>query len=319
MDYRRTAKGRKRSWYGAKRYVKHALAWPGVHLVTRVIAKAAGQNRAGRLPAPARLKEVRGTAHGESFVMLRPDICVVAKELYWGKGVRPRPEDALAVEVFAILATESRVVLDVGAYTGLFTLVAGKVNLQTRLHAFEIVPDVFEWLTKNCIRNNIFDRCHLHALGLGTPDTTVRVPSTSSDSALPSFYSTDLVFEDGVLVPIESLDSQISLITSGPVLIKIDVEGTENQILRHGQEFLARFEPDILCEVLHGSANGLELEALLGSDYRYYLVTATHLQEQTSVEPNEQYRDWLFSKRDQVQLGSLGIPTSVDHERIRQS
>lgn len=54
----------------------------------------------------------------------------MAKELYWGKaGARPQPADDFAVRMFAAaLARPADVMLDVGAYTSLFTLVGTTVN-----------------------------------------------------------------------------------------------------------------------------------------------------------------------------------------------
>jgi hypothetical protein len=122
MDYRRSEIGRKRSWYGLKRHVKKVLSLRLPHALLRgVVRFMPGLRQGGRLPAPASLREVEGRVAGTRFVMLRPDRCVVAKELYWGHGQRPRPEDHFAVELFARVAKRSDIMLDVGAYTGLFT------------------------------------------------------------------------------------------------------------------------------------------------------------------------------------------------------
>jgi FkbM family methyltransferase len=66
--------------------------------------------------------------------------------------------------------------LDVGAYTGIFTLVGTLVNPNLKAHAFEIVPDVYDALRENCARNGILDRTTLHHVGVGKPETHVRVP-----------------------------------------------------------------------------------------------------------------------------------------------
>ena len=61
-----------------------------------------------------------------------------------------------------------------------------------------------------------------------------------------------------------SLDSLVDQVPSdGRAIMKVDVEGTENEVLRYGQGFLAAHTPDIVCEVLHGVADGPVLESLL--------------------------------------------------------
>lgn len=90
MDYRKTQISRKRSWYGLKRYVKRVLSLRLPHALLRAVVRLApGLERSGRLPAPASLREVEGRVAGTRFVMLRPDRCVVAKELYWVTAVGP--------------------------------------------------------------------------------------------------------------------------------------------------------------------------------------------------------------------------------------
>lgn len=296
-DYRATRTGRRRSWYGLKKHAKAFLALRIPHAVLRMLVRIRPSlRRDGRLPAPARLKEVEGEAGGVRFVMLRPDRCIVAKELYWGAGRRPRPEDDNAVALFAALARRADVMLDIGAYTGLFTLVGTKVNPYLRAHAFEIVPDVCRALHENCVRNGVLDRVVLHNEGIGAPDAAMVVPSDSVGSALPDFYSSRLHFETGTRVPFRALDSMIGSIPAGSrVLLKIDVEGTENEVFRHGQAFLAAFRPSILCEVLHGVADGSELEPLLAPHgYRFYLVRGDDLLPANGIEPHPLFRDWLF-------------------------
>ena len=265
--------------------------------------------RNGRLPAPAHVKEIEGRADGARFVMLHPDRCVVAKELYWGEGGRPRAEDDFAVQLFASLARRSDVILDIGAYTGIFTLVGTRVNPQLTAHAFEIVPDVYQALFENCARNGVLDRATLHPVGIGKPDAQVRLPEASADSALPDFYSSRLRFDTGVLVPFRSLDSLASLVPAGSrVVVKVDVEGTEDEVFRYGQDFLASFRPQILCEVLPEVANSGDLEALLAPHgYRFYLVRAADLQAVESLEPDVRFRDWLFTTLEPGELRAHGL------------
>lgn len=313
MDYSKTQVGRRRNWYGLKSYVKRFLSMRVPHALLRaVVSFAPGLERSGRLPAPAHLREVEGRVAGARFVMLRPDRCVVAKELYWGHGRRPKPEDDFAVELFAKVAKRSDVMLDVGAYTGLFTLVGSMVNPDLIAHAFEIVPEVYQGLFDNCVRNNVLHRVTLHHMGLGEDRALMRVPAFSRDSALPSFYSSRLHFDTGVLVRFVSLDSFAERLPAGSrVVVKVDVEGTENEVFRNGQRFLASFRPEILCEVLEGVGDGPELEKLLSPHgYRFYLVRERDLLPSDRIEPSPRFRDWFFTALDPETLSADGVPVA---------
>jgi FkbM family methyltransferase len=304
-DYRATAEGRRRSWFGAKRYVKRFLALRVPHAVMRgVLRFVPGLRRTGRLPAPTRLDEVPGHVLDVSFVMLRPHLDEVAKELYWGGGTRPHAADRFALELFARSARGADVAMDIGAYTGIFTLVAALADPDVEVHAFEVVPDIYTAIVDNCARNDVLHRVTLHHVGLGDPERIARFPAVSALSALPSFYSSRLSFEDGVRVRFRSLDSFVPEVASGSrVLMKVDVEGTENEIFEHGGRFLSTFRPDILCEVLPGVGDGRGLEALLGPHgYRFYRVGEGRLDAADHIVPTAAARDWFFTTRERGDL-----------------
>jgi FkbM family methyltransferase len=311
-DYRATIAARKQRWFGLKGGVKWFLSLALPHAVLRRVVGRVPRLRSGRLPAPARLKEVEGMVRGHHFVMLSPDRCENAKELYWGRGLRTKPEDAVSLEAVARLAGDARVFVDIGAYTGLFTLAATAVSGTLEAHAFEIVPAVAAALRANIERNGVADRATVHPEGVGDPATTMRVPSGAEGSALPSFYSSRMHFSEGARVPFRSLDSVADLIGAGRgVVMKIDVEGTENAVFRFGQGFLDRYGPDMLCEVLEGVADGPELQSMLEPHgYRFYLVRHDGLAGQRTIVPDVRFRDWLFSRRDPDELAAAGIPVT---------
>ena len=126
------------------------------------------------------------------------------------------------------------------------------------------------------------------------------VPPSTMDSALPSFYSSRMHFETGVTVPFRSLDSIAADIPSDSrVVMKVDVEGTENDVFRNGRGFLRTFKPDILCEVLHGVADPAEVQRLLEPHgYRFWLVRDSGLELRKDIEPDPKFRDWAFSTHD---------------------
>ena len=77
------------------------------------------------------------------------------------------------------------------------------------------------------------------------------MPSGKGGSALPSFYSSRMHFEKGEVVTFRSLDSIGALLPAeARVVMKVDVEGTEDAVFEGGQVFIETFRPDILCEVL---------------------------------------------------------------------
>jgi FkbM family methyltransferase len=245
--------------------------------------------------------------------MLNPYRCENAKDLYWGDGRRTDAPDRLALDAVAALAREADVFLDVGAYTGLFTLATTAIAPDIVVHAFEIVPAVADALEANVRRNGIEDRVTVHREGIGEHGASILMPTGEGGSALPSFYSTNMRFENGEVVFLRSLDSVGELLSVGAsVLMKIDVEGTEGAVFESGQRFLEGFRPEILCEVLLGKADGSRLDTLLRpAALRRYLVTSSSLVERKQIVPDRRFRDWLFSRRSPEQLRALGLPVTT--------
>lgn len=299
-------RARRQSWYGAKRFVKTALSHPLLHPILRSTAPRLSRIRVGRLPAPRELIEVNASVDGGDFIMLRPDRCEIAKELYWGDGRRPEPEDAYAIDLVVRLTGDARTFFDVGAYTGIFSLATLAVHPDLRAHAFDMVPPVVRMLRANMARNGFVDRVVVHQAGVGDPALTARMPSVDSGSALPSFLSSDMEFDDGEDVGFMSLDSLTDAV-EGPVVMKVDVEGGEPDVFAHGSRFLAAHRPDVLCEVL-ADADGPRLEELLSvHGYRYFHVGADSIRERPGIVPDDAVRDWLFTVRAPAELRRIGV------------
>jgi FkbM family methyltransferase len=315
---RETLARRRQGWFGLKKYVKELGSYPIPHAILRLTSRFVPAFRTGRLPAPRGLGEVAATVDDATFTMLRPDRCEIAKELYWGHGRRPRAEDALALDVVARLARHADVFVDVGAYTGVFTLATTAANLALTAHAFEIVPAVADLLEQNLRRDGVADRVIVHREGVGDPASTMVVPPGVGGSALPSFYSSRMHFDHGVRVGFVALDSLSDAVPEDRrVVMKVDVEGTERAVFEHGAAFLARARPDILCEVLFERAEPDVLNTIFAPlGYSFYLVREHDLLAWPTIVPNRRFRDWLFSRRDAADLARLGFtiagPPSTD-------
>lgn len=306
---------RRMGWHGVKAYVKRFLGWRPLNLllvpIWRHLSGMVTPQQTWRFPVNRRT--VLGVAAGKSFRMLFPMRCSIAKELYWNKGLRESPADRLALDLFCQLARSADVVFDIGANTGLFAMAAAASNPETRIHAYEIVPDVVVHLVSNLVENEMLSQVEVHSYGIGSSDTTMRVPSQAGASALPSAFSSKIEFSDGARVMFQTLDQQ-SLFAEGAssVLLKIDVEGTENEILSHGNAFLARFSPDIICELLPEECKVEDVDShLRANQYKCYKILPDRLQWEPVLKPDTTYHDWLFTALDVGELARRISPLRV--------
>ncbi|MCA1782610.1 MAG: FkbM family methyltransferase [Intrasporangiaceae bacterium] len=302
--------------------MKRVVALPGVNGVARaVVLRRRGAGAAARLPAPVTVRQVEGRVGDVAFVMNDPAQCILAKELHWGRGHRPRSQDQFALEVFARLAAQADHVLDIGSYTGIFSLVAAKANPVIGVDAFEIVPSNFLACWGNVITNDLVGRVDVHLQGVGARGS-IRMPPATHGSALPDFWSVEDTDGDGdgVAVPVETLDRIMADLAGrrsrqGPNwLVKVDVEGHETALVTAGRDSITRHRPTFLMEILPGADTASLTEVLGPAGYRYYLITEDRLHEADRLRGEDDYRDWLITTLAPHELESLGVPVDQDGE-----
>lgn len=273
------------NWGGWKRPLRDALLWPPVNALARLVS--------ARVPVSA----PSATFHGYGFdvSLLRPRDCQVATELARNNGRFAHRSDDVVLEHFQKLVRESATFLDIGAYTGLFSLVAAKANPNIRVHAFEIVPETFLLAQSNVIANDLVGRVSLHLHGLGDRPSEVHIPATLNTASLPSSLSLGSAFSGGVRIPVDRLDDLLPDL-AGPMVIKIDVEGFEPQVLAGAYKTLERLKPDIIIEVLRDQ--GAEVEALLlPLGYKFWHFTDGGLVQRERLQGVRVQRDWLLTCR----------------------
>ena len=305
-DYLSSSWHRRQNWFGLKKYVKAGLGFRPLNVpLARGLRRVLSPTRARRLPVS--VAEVEANVGFHTVVMLCPAKCSIAKELFWGNGHRVDAQERFALELFAELARSSATVLDIGSNTGLFSLVAAVSNLSADVHAFEIVPDVYILLVRNVVRNGLANRIACHLRGVGQDGFEMTLPPNSEGSSLPSAYSSRLVFDSGVRVRFDSLDGLVPIFRQhGPTLIKIDVEGTEDDIFKGAERFTREREPDFLCEILPGESSQTTVSDFLDRHgYAAYKIRETALEASDSVKADERYHDWFFTKRRDSEVAEI--------------
>src|SRR5690606_26973034 len=93
------------------------------------------------------------------------------RALFW-RGLRGEWE-AETIPVFQEFARHAKVILDIGANTGVYSLLACSVSDAAKVHSFEPVPRVYELLLRNVEVNNFAGRCEPHAVAISNQDSEV--------------------------------------------------------------------------------------------------------------------------------------------------
>lgn len=168
-------------------------------------------------------------------------------------------------EAIAARLRPGSVFYDVGANVGFFTLLAGRIVGPTgRVESFEAVPANAGCVTRNAARNDLGQvGVHAVAVGRAAGVATLHLAVHPGGAVLASAGAPPDA-AGTIEVPVVVLDE---LVETGalppPDLVKIDVEGAEEDVLAGLRRTIERHHPALLIEVDGPAA--ADLEARVGA------------------------------------------------------
>ncbi|GAA2084251.1 FkbM family methyltransferase [Actinomadura alba] len=235
---------------------------PGLQRLVR-----AGAGRGYVAPAVWRRLQPLGqwTLHapdGTPFVYDAVEHDGLARHIVW---TDMRDWESTTQPVLFDLARRSEVFVDVGAYSGIYTLLACVANPRLRAVAFEPNPVKLPQLRSNVIVNGLQDRVTIvgKALAAEAGCATLTIPSDDSAASLgtarPSVRTVDVDVTTG--------DEALGDLPVG--LIKIDVEGFEPEVINGMPRLLRTWRPRIIAECLNPDSLDKVRESASAFGYRH--------------------------------------------------
>lgn len=172
--------------------------------------------------------------------------------------------------------TPHPVIMDVGANIGTHAIAWAKAVPDATCYAFEPVPANRALLERNVARHTLSERVFCEPQALGADNGTAMLHECD-DAAYSSLRDTGRrpvtnIYE----VPVTTIDSYI-LDHGLPAvdLIKIDVEGLEDDVLRGAERTIERFHPHLFVEISAENQNGDpdgSVRGLLNRGYEAYVI-----------------------------------------------
>jgi FkbM family methyltransferase len=213
----------------------------------------------------------------------------VGMPIYWQGLDAYEPE---TVRLFPELVREARVFFDIGASTGLFSLLAASLNPDLRVRAFEPLPRAYDQLVRNIALNDFSGR--IEAINTAVGGTTGMAPFYVPEGIVPmsaSLSGIGMHRPHRIAVAVDTIDNFCRMHPM-PDLVKIDVEGLEHEVLEGMQDVIRQRQPALILEVL-SDAPFAALHSLLAG-YRFGLITASGVRWQDTIEPSAgPERNWL--------------------------
>lgn len=255
-----------------------------------------------RVPV-ARIVEVRSPFCDAPVLLDAGGVDPIASLLYWRGSAGWEPE---TLPVFLRLVNSGMTVLDVGANTGLFSLLGARRAPSVTVHAIEPVPRVFTMLESNVVLNQ-FTNISCHRLALSDQQGTVTMYVPNDDIPVMSSLLPDWrPGSDRIHVDAQTLDQFVTCRGLTDVdVIKIDTEGTEDAVLAGAQETLSTQQPFVICEVLSaGKTAGALTERLTAAGYRFFLLSqdGPRATDRVLGNPTGGCQNYLFVPRSRLEL-----------------
>jgi len=239
---------------------------------------------------------------GKSFEIIHYGF-EIENELFW-RGIQNGWEK-VSLGLWIQLSQISDVIFDIGANTGVYSLVARTINSNARVFAFEPVERTFNKLIKNCLLNKyddiicfqkavsnysgraiIYDSMEEGILSVTVNQNLQNSSTKVKECEIETVTLKNIIKEN----KIQKID-----------LMKIDVETHEPEVLEGFGEYLKIFQPTLLIEILSDEA-GERIKALIeGIDYLYFNIDENNGIRQVSVIGRSDYYNYLFCRKEIAQ------------------
>jgi FkbM family methyltransferase len=178
----------------------------------------------------------------------------IAGDSLWEYMFYARSFEDLERSIFLKLSQDVRIVLDVGANIGLYTLmIAGKSAWNGKVYAVEASPQEFKKLSAVVSKNRLKNVELINAAAGHEEGSILFEESLVGYGALNRIVDSKDPIRDGsrrISIPVISLDRILKNEEYGAVgLVKLDVEGSEIQVLKGMKNILRSGRPTILIEM----------------------------------------------------------------------
>jgi len=249
---------------------------------------------------------------GQSLSLLSDGRDWIATLIAWNGLDGFEPE---TIRIYLQLLENTGTVLDIGANTGLYALIAAAHRPSRAIYAFEPLPGAFDRLVRNVEANGLRNITPVQAavanfdgeVALYVPDKVV-VPRSAS--TLQGFRKA----AQTLTVPALKLDTYVESNRIEQIdLLKVDTERTEHLVLQGAQNLLARDRCAIICEVLDREKEN-DLQAIFQEmGYAYFLISAHGLvrQERIVSDPAGKYANYLLVAEDRIPALLQGVAQHV--------
>ena len=206
----------------------------------------------------------------------------IENEIFWRGLTNSWEKESL--KLWIKLCEESQTIVDIGANTGVYSLVAKTINPKSKVYSFEPHPMFFKMMRKNVTLNGFDIVPFEKAISNSDGTTTIEDYAGHSSSLTIKCMKLDTFIRQN---SIDKID-----------LIKIDVEAHEPQVLEGFSDFLSQFKPTMIIEILNGEIADKVFDYVRNLDYLYFNIDEKGSIRETDGIEKSDYYNYLLCNAD---------------------
>jgi FkbM family methyltransferase len=229
----------------------------------------------------------------------------VENEIFW-KGLTESNFEKTSMKLWIELSQQAYCVMDIGANTGVYALVAKTLNPEARVIAFEPLNRTFTKLMHNVISNRYGVECEEIALSDSDGEDYIYDPATEHNflATLNPEVAKNSHLERKTKISKARLDTYIRENDINRIdLMKIDVEGHEPNVLLGMGAYLEQMRPAMLIEIT-SEAMAEKIESIVkGLGYLYFNIDEKdNVVQMPKLTKSDYYNYLLCSPETAMQL-----------------
>lgn len=215
-------------------------------------------------------------------------------ELFW-KGLTNGWEK-ISMQLWIELSKKSSVILDIGANTGVYSLVSKAINQKAEIFAFEPVKRVFHRLEENIQLNQFDIKTFEFALSNNDGEAMIYdAPTEHVYSVAVNKNIAEIKNPIETKIEIKKLSSFIKEQNITHIdLIKLDVETHEPEVLEGMEEYLQKYKPTWLIEILTDEVGYKVQQLIKNMDYLYFNIDEIGIPKQVNEIKKSTFYNYLI-------------------------
>jgi FkbM family methyltransferase len=224
-------------------------------------------------------------------------------EIFW-KGLFNGWEK-YSMRLWASLSAEANVIFDIGANTGIYSLVAKANNNNATVHAFEPFEAIYKKLLHNADINAYNIHCNCTAISNYTGDAVIYTADENFAYSVTVNQNLWVKNSEAIKIDIKTttLKDYIEQHEIHSIdLMKIDVETHEPEVMEGFAKYFLQFKPILLIEILNEEVVEKLAPYFASADFDFYNIDERVGVKKVAALSKSDYYNFLIVPKEKAHL-----------------